>query len=398
MSSAPPSDRQATKIFIVQRFLPHYRVTFFDTLQAHLQQHNQTLEVFFGDTMGKTPDRPWKRHLFRLRRDFQAGEIQTNLIVMPGLLTALIRERPGLIVTEDLAGLPNSLIVAVYCKITHTPYLIWGLGKIPGKTSHWLRRAAQRPIQFLYRHTAGFIGYSSHARETYQQYAKPCTVAHNACLKKHHHDALLHTQKAIEQRFPIDTLNIIAIGSLQPQKRLDLLVHAAAELDDQRFRIEVIGDGPERAALTRLAAKLGIADRIVFHGALYDQADKREALLRAHIGVLPGRGGLAIQELMSHGIPVITGVADGTERDLIDAGINGYLSADFLSTEDIRGQLNRFRGLDRDAQLQMSLEAFTTTQQRFNIDTMASAFVDAIQLGLADGDPDGAGGTPTRDH
>ena len=395
MSSTARSKQSAMKIIIVQRFLPHYRVAFFDALRVQLLQHNQTLDVFFGDTMGKTPERPWKRRLFRIRKDFHAGEIQTNFIVMPGLLTALIREKPGLIITEDLAGLPNSLIVAVYCLLTRTPYLIWGLGKIPGKATHWLRRAARQPIQFLYRHATGFIGYSSHAQSIYRQYAKPCTIAYNACLDRHDPDELRHKQDAIEQRFPIDTLNIVAIGSLQPQKRLERLLRAAAELDHQRFHIDLIGDGPERAALIRIAAQLGITDRVIFHGALYDQTEKRKVLRRAHIGVLPGRGGLAIQELMSHGIPVITGVADGTERDLIDAGSNGYLSADFLSTADIRSQLNQFYNLDSGSQLQMSHKALAATQQRFNIDTMASAFVDAIQLGLADGDPDSA---TTQNH
>ncbi len=39
----------------------------------------------------------------------------------------------------------------------------------------------------------------------------------------------------------------------------------------------------------------------------------------ADLFVLPGTGGLAVQEAMSHGLPVIMGQGDGTNDDLVRA-------------------------------------------------------------------------------
>jgi glycosyltransferase involved in cell wall biosynthesis len=72
-------------------------------------------------------------------------------------------------------------------------------------------------------------------------------------------------------------------------------------------RYRVIGDGPEREALERLAAELGVADRVEFDGQLAHS----EALRRAREGsvfVLPSVDeafGVAYVEAMAAGVPAI---------------------------------------------------------------------------------------------
>ena len=41
--------------------------------------------------------------------------------------------------------------------------------------------------------------------------------------------------------------------------------------------------------------------------------------------VLPGLGGLAISEAMTHGLPVVATLADGCEADLVEEGRNGHI-------------------------------------------------------------------------
>src|SRR5262249_11808254 len=64
-----------------------------------------------------------------------------------------------------------------------------------------------------------------------------------------------------------------AVGRLVPTKRFDVLVRAVAQLPG--VTLLLAGDGPERPALQRLAGEAGIADRVVFAGAL---PHAREAL------------------------------------------------------------------------------------------------------------------------
>lgn len=104
------------------------------------------------------------------------------------------------------------------------------------------------------------------------------------------------------------------VGRLVPGKRFDVLVRAVAALPGAHLLIA--GDGPERAALRRLAAELGAQGRIHLLGErdpLGDSADGRTpgipALLAAmDVFVSPSREeafGLAVVEALAAGLPVL---------------------------------------------------------------------------------------------
>ncbi|WP_277981675.1 glycosyltransferase [Sphingomonas phyllosphaerae] len=62
-------------------------------------------------------------------------------------------------------------------------------------------------------------------------------------------------------------LTIGAVGALLPHKDLPALVRAVGGLST-RFRLLIVGDGPERGAIERAALAMGIDDRVVLTGAV----------------------------------------------------------------------------------------------------------------------------------
>ncbi len=60
-----------------------------------------------------------------------------------------------------------------------------------------------------------------------------------------------------------------------------------------------------------------------FPGGIHDEA-LAPWFRKADLFVLPGTGGLALQQAMAYGLPVIAGVADGTQADLVRQS-NGWL-------------------------------------------------------------------------
>lgn len=70
--------------------------------------------------------------------------------------------------------------------------------------------------------------------------------------------------------WPGEGLVIGTVATLRPEKRLDRLVAAFALLRDLPARLVIVGDGPERAALARQAAELGLAGRVHLPGATTD--------------------------------------------------------------------------------------------------------------------------------
>ncbi|MEV0036366.1 glycosyltransferase [Streptomyces sp. NPDC050804] len=67
---------------------------------------------------------------------------------------------------------------------------------------------------------------------------------------------------------PQDAFVVGGVGRLTPSKRFDTLVRAVTELPGARLLL--VGDGPERERLRRLARRRGAAHRILLHGACED--------------------------------------------------------------------------------------------------------------------------------
>ncbi|HET8649658.1 MAG TPA: glycosyltransferase [Gemmatimonadales bacterium] len=100
-------------------------------------------------------------------------------------------------------------------------------------------------------------------------------------------------------------------GRLVPERGVDLLLRACVHLAGS-WRLELVGTGPAQEELESLAARLGIAARVTWHGAL-----PHEALLdvwrKLHCVVLPSRStphwvepvGRAALEGMARSVPVV---------------------------------------------------------------------------------------------
>jgi len=115
------------------------------------------------------------------------------------------------------------------------------------------------------------------------------------------------------------------IGQLIPRKGLASLLSACAGLDPGlKFRVALVGEGPQRGELETLAESLGIADRVRFFGF---RADRIALLKGFDLFVLPSfLEGIprCLMEAMAAGVPVLASDIPGT-RQLIADTVNGRL-------------------------------------------------------------------------
>lgn len=364
-------------VAIVQRYLAHYRVASIQELATRLAEHDYELRFFFSFYMGKAKPMPWQKKIWGLKRDMQMGEMTEAAVLSPSLLFHLVSFRPDVLILEDVSGLLNTTVAAVYAKLFGKPYLIWGLGRIPSKTPSWPRRVLSPLIRWIHDNAAGFICYSSFAQRVYGATGKPTFLALNASLPRPTADEVLKVTQSIRERRGAKTLRLFSIGVLKQQKRFDVLLRALAQCDEH-VELDIVGDGPERANLEQLASDLGVASRVRFHGALYDRKEKEALLYAAHLGVLPGRGGLAIQEMMTYGVPVASGVADGTEQDLLTDGVTGFLLDGFPTEEDITATIRRYSAMTEDERERMSLASLDVVLNQSNNEVLASRLLDAV--------------------
>jgi glycosyltransferase involved in cell wall biosynthesis len=166
---------------------------------------------------------------------------------------------------------------------------------------------------------------------------------------------------------------ILFVGRLQSRKRVDLLLQACASLGGTfRPRLVIVGDGPERPSLEALAKT--IYPFAEFVGAKHGP-ELASFFSIADLFILPGTGGLAVQEAMSYGLPVIMGQGDGTNDDLVRPGNGWQIPPDDLNalTETIKQALANAKRLRT-----MGAESYRIVAKEINLEKMVGVFVEAL--------------------
>lgn len=168
---------------------------------------------------------------------------------------------------------------------------------------------------------------------------------------------------------PRDGLLIGAVGRLHPVKNFDLLIRAFASLIPAfpQASLILIGDGPLRQELTRLAEELGLVQGrdIYFLG---DQRAIPILLSTLDIFTLPSRyEGMpnAVLEAMASGLPVLSTASGGT-LEIIQDNINGLLVPPG-NLPALKEALIRLLS-DQDLRLRLGKAARERVQQHFSLE------------------------------
>jgi glycosyltransferase involved in cell wall biosynthesis len=276
---------------------------------------------------------------------------------------------------------PDVLIVEANLRYLHTPAAVrwmharrrpvlgWGLGA-PAESSRGLSSSLRRA--FLSQFDA-LITYSQQGAREYAAAgfrAERVFVAPNAAAARP-----LEAPPARGPEFSEQGPVILFVGRLQARKRLDLLLQACAGLGSAPApRLWIVGDGPERASLETLARQL--YPQTQFFGARHGP-DLKALFEAADLFVLPGTGGLAVQQAMSFALPVLVGEADGTQSDLVRPA-NGWN----LTPGDPRALADALRlALADPARLRrMGRESYRIVAEEINLERMVQVFAQAIRV------------------
>jgi colanic acid/amylovoran biosynthesis glycosyltransferase len=115
---------------------------------------------------------------------------------------------------------------------------------------------------------------------------------------------------------------IVYVGRLTAQKGLAVLLEAMPLILEvaPTARLEVIGGGPKRGELERLAHRLGVSAQTSFRGALPRREDVLAGLRAAHVSVMPSR---AMPDGQAEGSPVVTKEAQAVGVALVATDTGG---------------------------------------------------------------------------
>lgn len=176
-----------------------------------------------------------------------------------------------------------------------------------------------------------------------------------------------------ERRGASDPMRILAVGRLQEMKGFVHLARACALLRGSfRFQVDIVGEGPEQAAIEAAIREGGVQDSVrilarVGHADLLAAYRTADALVlpcqRSSSGTMDGIPA-TLMEAMASGMPVVTTAISGIP-ELVEDGVTGLLVRPG-DAEGIAAALRRLRS-DPDLMARLSREGRRRVEAAFDI-------------------------------
>jgi len=193
------------------------------------------------------------------------------------------------------------------------------------------------------------------------------------------------------EQFPLLQGKRLALfmGRIHPKKGCDLAIEAFARVlaPDPQWHLVIAGPDQVglRPALSSLAAKLGVSDRITWTGMIGGAA-KRAALGAAEVLLLPSHQenfGIVVAEALACGLPVLISDKVNIWREVQGDG------AGLVDTDDLPGTcrtLAKWASMPADARAESAESARLCFLRRFEIHAAAKSFM-RILTSIAEGRP-----------
>ena len=124
--------------------------------------------------------------------------------------------------------------------------------------------------------------------------------------------------------------DLVYMGRLKNHKNVSHIFQALGILKKKGLllSLQVIGDGPDRASLEKLAQDLDITHNIIFHGMIASDEEAYAQVKASRLFVYPstkGSASIMIMEANACGLPILAYKCDyGLSPELVEEGVNGF--------------------------------------------------------------------------
>jgi glycosyltransferase involved in cell wall biosynthesis len=345
------------KVTIIQRILPHYRISFFEALHCALARAGIELQLIYGQEYpGTVPGSEQLPHPWTIRIENRYLNTPLGQVVWQTCLSHL--EDSDLIVIEQA----NSLLLNYWLMVGRRQHkqrlAFWGHGRnFQAGAGYSLKEGFKK---WLVNQVDWWFAYTESSAQTVREsgFSTECiTVVQNAIDNNELESSLTDVTQddLIGLRAHLGLTNghvALYCGGMYAGKQLDFLISACQAIRQRlhNFHMVFIGSGPEQGKVERAANEHGwihyVGPKFGKDRAMYFKAS--QALL------MPGLVGLAIVDSFIAGTPVFTTdlPLHSPEISYLQQGINGVMTpfsvshyanavAGFFESEDLQKSLRK---------------------------------------------------------
>ena len=357
------------RIVVIQRACADFRVGFFDLLNSKKEIHLISKSSDLGKIKvpKSLPNKPYFNRSVSISFN--------DYIFYPFLFLDLLKISPEIIVSEGGQNTINNITVLLYSKIRQSKYFIWDLGKLYiDENNSFTRKIYNKLYIYIVKNSSGILTYNSKSKEYFRNIFinKKIIVINNTIdtIKVNKIKKTLNTsiQKEIEFRFKSFKGCLLYVGAINHLKNIESLEGLIKGLGE-KYCIIILGNG-EKTYLNKLKKKFQP------YNVFFEGFKKMEEAVYyynvADFSILPGLGGLSINQSLAFNLPVLVNKADGSEFDLVFDGITGYR---YNKIDDL---INFIKNCPKEKITEMKKNSGDLINDKFTIEKMAESFLEVI--------------------
>lgn len=316
------------RLAVLQRVIPSYRVGLFTELT---QQPEMDVKLFIGEDVPNSKVKSSKdistiNYGKSKTRFFRIGS--RTLVWHSNLISQLREFAPDAILCEGESHILGYIQAMIYKLIYNRKVglIHWCFTSLPGDPIKSL--SINFYIKKFFRNFFNaFLSYSTFSRSSLVALGvdeKKIFVATNVGNVKDSlakANTIQESKEVLRQQLGLrQAFTVLYLGTMDANKRPELLIEIAAREDAKDINFLLLGSGPELSSLQNRVARLNLTN-VYLPGRIVEKLP--QYCKASDVLVIPGRGGIIISEAMSYSMPVIVHLCDGTESDLIIDQVNG---------------------------------------------------------------------------
>jgi glycosyltransferase involved in cell wall biosynthesis len=359
------------KILVIYPGFPHYRIGIIEALMNSTHNHY----VFLGDKKGYNNVKPYDFKDSTDFKDFPAYKIGP-FYFSKGLIRYVISQKPSGAIVHSPPNWISIIIAAFILRIKGVKVFNWTHGIL---TNH--RNLKNKIYYIFYKYLFnGLLLYGNLAKENLINLGfnkEKIKVIYNSLDYKEQiklRETLPENERQSIRASLFDSPKndqLVFIGRLTVQKKLDLLIDAIKLLKDENIFVNLlfVGDGDQKKELQSQVDKYKIANQICFYGASYNETQNYKLLSSSDCCVATGEIGLTAMHSLMFGVPVISHNDRNRQMPEFEAilpNVNGSLF-EYGNTVDLKEQIKNVLKLIKDkSNLQMKKDCYKIMDEYYN--------------------------------